>query len=222
MSPLPATAQGCVDGLERRQTLTRLGMLGACAADLRPVSSALAGRQIEEPLSHAVRTALSAAVAGSAPPEPIISSTEERQAHDQWLSACSARLARFQPHPVERQEFLQTLWYEARRAGLSLSLVLGLVQVESGFRKHAVSSAGAMGYMQIMPFWARLIGDGDEGRLFHLQTNLRFGCVILRYLLDREAGDAFMGLGRYNGSRGQAAYPNAVMAAQRQWRQVVD
>ena len=206
----------------RRQALTRLGVIGVCAAGLWPVSPALAGRQIEEPLSHAVRTALSAAVAGSAPPEPIISSTEERQAHDQWLSACSARLARFQPHPVERQEFLQTLWYEARRAGLSLSLVLGLVQVESGFRKHAVSSAGAMGYMQIMPFWARLIGDGDEGRLFHMQTNLRFGCVILRYLLDREAGDAFMGLGRYNGSRGQAAYPNAVMAAQRQWRQVVD
>jgi soluble lytic murein transglycosylase-like protein len=183
---------------------------------------AMGGRQIEEPLSHAVRTALSAAVSGSAPPEPVFSSIDERQAHAQWLATCSARLARFQPHPVERQEFLQTLWYEARRAGLSLSLVLGLVQVESGFRKYAVSSAGALGYMQVMPFWARLIGDGDESRLFHMQTNLRFGCVILRYLLDREGGDAFMGLGRYNGSRGQAAYPNAVMAAQRQWRHGLD
>ncbi|MBD8049384.1 lytic transglycosylase domain-containing protein [Limnohabitans radicicola] len=204
------------------QALTRRLVLATCAAGLWPVSPAMAGRQIEEPLSHAVRTALSAAVAGSAPPALIFTSADERQAHDRWLLACSTRLTSYMPHPVERQEFLQTLWYETRRAGLSLSLVLGLVQVESGFRKHAVSSAGALGYMQIMPFWARLIGDGDAGRLFHMQTNLRFGCVILRYLLDREAGDAFMGLGRYNGSRGQAAYPNAVMAAQRAWRQVVD
>lgn len=206
----------------RRQALACLGLLGSGVAGLWPVLPALAGRQIEEPLSFAVRTALSAAVAGSAPPEPIFTTADERQAHDQWLTLCSGRLARFMPHPVERQEFLQTLWYETRRAGLSLSLVLGLVQVESGFRKYAVSRAGALGYMQIMPFWARLIGDGDEGRLFHMQTNLRFGCVILRYLLDREAGDAFMGLGRYNGSRGQAAYPNAVMAAQRQWWHSVD
>lgn len=189
---------------------------------LWPVGNALAGRQIEEPLSNAVRTALSAAVSGHAPPEPVLHGQQEQQAHAQWLNACSARLARFKPHPVERQEFLQTLWYEARRAGLSLSLVLGLVQVESAFRKYAVSSAGARGYMQVMPFWARTIGDGDESRLFHMQTNLRFGCVILRYLLDRENGDAFMGLGRYNGSRGQAVYPNAVMAAQRLWRQGVD
>ena len=208
----------------RRDALSRLARLGLVTwgTGLWPMRSAVAGRQIEEPLSHAVRTALSAAVAGHAPPEPVFSTTQERQAHVQWLGACSAQLARFTPHPTERQEFLQTLWYEARRAGLSLSLVLGLVQVESGFRKYAVSSAGALGYMQIMPFWARLIGDGDEGRLFHMQTNLRFGCVILRHLLDREQGDAFMGLGRYNGSRGQSAYPNAVMAAQQQWQQGVD
>ena len=206
----------------RRLALARLARLALLAAGAVPALPALAGRQIEEPLSHAVRTALSAAVAGSAPPQPVFGSADERQAHEQWLAASSARLARFKPHPIERQEFLQTLWYEARRAGLSLSLVLGLVQVESGFRKYAVSSAGARGYMQIMPFWARLIGDGDDSRLFHMQTNLRFGCVLLRYLLDREAGDTFMGLGRYNGSRGQAAYPNAVLAAQRQWLHPVD
>lgn len=206
----------------RRLVLAHLGLLGALATGLWPVSFAWAGRQTEEKLSHAVRTALSAAVGGSAPPEPIFTHAEERQAHGAWLQTSSARLARFMPHPVDRQEFLQTLWYESRRAGLSLSLVLGLVQVESGFRKYAVSSAGAMGYMQIMPFWPRLIGDGDVGRLFHMQTNLRFGCVILRHLLDRENGDLFLGLGRYNGSRGQAAYPQAVMAAQRQWLQAVD
>jgi len=94
---------------------------------------------------------------------------------------------------------------------------LGLLQVESGFRKYAVSSAGARGFMQVMPFWSRLIGDGDAAQLFHMQTNLRFGCVILRHYLDRERGDLFMALGRYNGSRGQAPYPNAVLAAARQW-----
>jgi soluble lytic murein transglycosylase-like protein len=95
--------------------------------------------------------------------------------------------------------------------------VLGLVQVESGFRKYAISVAGARGYMQVMPFWARLIGDGDPARLFHMQTNLRFGCVILRHYLEREKGDLFMALGRYNGSRGKPQYPNAVFGASKNW-----
>jgi soluble lytic murein transglycosylase-like protein len=181
-----------------------------------------AGSQIEEPLSHTVRTALSAAVTDAAPPEPVLRTEAEQQAYAQWQVASSQRLSRYKNHPTERQEFLQTLWYEARRAGLSLSLVLGLVQVESAFRKFAISSAGARGYMQVMPFWARTIGDGHEGRLFHMQTNLRFGCVILRHYLDREGGDLFMGLGRYNGSRGQAPYPQAVLAAQQRWRHSVD
>jgi soluble lytic murein transglycosylase-like protein len=114
-------------------------------------------------------------------------------------------------------DFLQTLWYESRRAGLEVPLVLGLIQVESGFRKYAISSVGARGYMQVMPFWTRLIGDGDVARLFHVQTNLRFGCVILRHYLDRERGDLFMALGRYNGSRGKDKYPNLVFGARRQW-----
>ena len=181
-----------------------------------------AGRQIEEPLSDAVRSALSTAVAGAAPPDPVLPTAVHRKDYERWLEHAAVRLARYKAHPVERQEFLQTLWYEARRAGLSLSLVLGLVQVESAFRKFAVSSAGARGYMQVMPFWSRLIGDGDESRLFQMQTNLRFGCVILRHYLDSERGDLFMGLGRYNGSRGQAVYPQAVLTAQRQWQHEVD
>ena len=116
-----------------------------------------------------------------------------------------------------RDEFLLTLWYEVTRAGLEPALVLGLIEVESDFRKYAVSSAGARGYMQVMPFWARTIGDGEAARLFHLQTNLRFGCVILRHYLNLEQGDLFMALGRYNGSRGQPAYPQAVLAARRRW-----
>ena len=105
----------------------------------------------------------------------------------------------------------------AKRAGLEPALVLGLIQVESGFRKYAVAIAGARGYTQVMPFWMRLIGDGDVGRLFHMQTNLRFGCVILRHYLERERGDLYMALGRYNGSRGRPEYPNAVFAARRAW-----
>ncbi|MGI9151112.1 MAG: lytic transglycosylase domain-containing protein [Limnohabitans sp.] len=119
--------------------------------------------------------------------------------------------------PHLRREFLQTVWYESQRAGLEPALVLGLIQVESGFRKFAISSAGARGFMQVMPFWTRVLSDGDARVLFHMQTNLRFGCVILRHYLNLEHGDLFLALGRYNGSRGQAPYPHAVLAAKQGW-----
>ncbi len=178
---------------------------------------ARAGGQLEEPLADSVRTALSSAIANSAPPVPIFASTETRLAYVRWLSAMSDRLYRREKDFNTRIEFLQTVWYEAHRAGLETSLVLGLIQVESAFRKFAVSSVGARGYMQVMPFWSRVIGDGDPGKLFFMQTNLRFGCVILRHYLDREQGDLFMALGRYNGSRGRAEYPNAVFVNQKKW-----
>ncbi|MFM2084391.1 MAG: hypothetical protein RLY95_1209 [Pseudomonadota bacterium] len=179
-----------------------------------------AGSQIEEPLADSARTALSSAVANSAPPEPEFADTASRMVYVRWLGDMSTRLGVLTKQRLDlttRQEFLQTAWYEARRAGLETSLVLGLVQVESAFRKHAVSVVGARGYMQVMPFWSRLIGDGDAGKLFHMQTNLRFGCLILRHYLDREGGDMFMALGRYNGSRGRAEYPTAVLSAKRRW-----
>lgn len=176
-----------------------------------------AGEQIEEPLADSVRTALSAAIANHAPPEPVFSDREARLEYLRWLGAMSERLKRRMPDWPTRRDFLQTAWYESRRAGLDTALVLGLIQVESNFRKFAVSRAGARGYMQVMPFWTRLIGDDDPARLFHMQTNLRFGCVILRHYLDREAGNLFLALGRYNGSRGKAKYPNAVLGAKRQW-----
>ena len=188
------------------------------AAGLALPRWARAGAQVEEPLADAVRTALSAAIAQAAPLEPEFPHTEARLAYLRWLGALSPRLVKRKPEWQERKEFLQTVWYESRRAGLETSLVLGLIQVESGFRKFAVSSVGARGYMQVMPFWSRLIGDGDASRLFHMQTNLRFGCVILRHYLDRERGDLFLALGRYNGSRGLAPYPNAVLGAARQWQ----
>ncbi len=176
-----------------------------------------AGPQVEEPLADSVRSALAAAIAADAPPKPAFADIEQRLAYLRWLGANSERLKRRQSEARTRIEFLEALWYESKRAGLEPALVLGLIQVESGFRKYAVSSAGARGYMQIMPFWARVIGDGDAAKLFHMQTNLRFGCVILRHYLDRERGDLFMALGRYNGSRGRPEYPNAVLASRRLW-----
>jgi soluble lytic murein transglycosylase-like protein len=181
---------------------------------------ALAGAQAEEPLADAVRTALSAAIADAAPPVPTFDDIGEKIAYLHWLGAMSDRLRRQKTELVTRVEFLQTLWYESKRSGLEPALLLGLVQVESNFRKYAISLAGARGYTQVMPFWARLIGDGDAGRLFHMQTNLRFGCVILRHYLERERGDLYLALGRYNGSRGRPEYPNAVFAARRLWEYV--
>jgi soluble lytic murein transglycosylase-like protein len=227
-------------------------------------TAAQAGRQIEEPLADAVRTALSAAVSDSGPPRIEFDQVDERLAYLRWLGATSERLKQRKPEFNVRREFLETVWYESRRAGLDVSLVLALIEVESGFRKYAISSAGARGYMQVMPFWLRLLaprpGDGltipsatpvwpgdlpnptnwaapragrgrapvqpparlsdeDVGRMFHLQTNLRFGCVILRHYLDREQGNLFMALGAYNGSRGQAPYPNMVLGARKRWMQ---
>ena len=178
---------------------------------------ARAGAQLEEPLMDSVRTALSSAIAYGAPPIPDLPSTEARLAYLRWLGQMSHRLARRKTDWTERKEFLQTVWYESRRAGLDTGLVLGLIQVESAFRKFAVSPVGARGYMQVMPFWTRLIGNGDPSSLFHMQTNLRFGCVILRHYLDRENGDLYLALGRYNGSRGQPQYPRAVFGAGRNW-----
>jgi soluble lytic murein transglycosylase-like protein len=180
-------------------------------------SLAWAGGQIEEPLIDSVRTALSSAVQNKAPPIPEFTDTESRLKYLRWLGVMSEKLTKKKPDWEARRDFLQTVWYESRRAGLDVALVLGLIQVESNFRKYAVSIVGARGYMQVMPFWTRSIGDGDAAKLFHMQTNLRFGCVILRHYLGLEKGDVFMALGRYNGSRGKAPYPDAVLGAKRQW-----
>ncbi len=196
-------------GLRRRSLLA----LAAWA----PLVQLRAGAQLEEPLADSVRSALSAAVHNSAPPVPEFSDPSARVHYQAWLADTGKRLASRMPEASVREEFLATLWYEAKRAGLDAALVLAVVQVESAFRKFALSRVGARGFMQVMPFWARLIGDGDPGVLFHTQANLRFGCVILRHYLDRESGDLFMALGRYNGSRGQPQYPDAVLAARSGW-----
>ena len=181
-----------------------------------------AGAQVEEPLADSVRTALSSAINDGAPPKPVFDTIELRLIYLRWLGEMSQRLRRRFADNTGRVDFLQALWYESKRAGLDPALMLGLVQVESGFRRYAISVVGARGYTQVMPFWARLIGDGDPSRLFHMQTNLRFGCVILRHYLNIERGDMYMALGRYNGSRGRPEYPNAVFAVRKAWEYKAD
>ena len=198
-------------------TLRRRALLLSGLGLSSPWRDAQAGAQLEEPLANAVRSALYAAVADSAPPKPSFDNMDQRLKYLRWLGAVSERLKKRNTEHLSRVDFLEAVWYESKRKGLEPALVLGLIQVESGFRKYAISSAGARGYMQVMPFWARTIGDGDASRLFHMQTNLRFGCVILRHYLDIERGDLFLALGRYNGSRGRAEYPSLVFGARKAW-----
>lgn len=168
-----------------------------------------AGAQAYEELSASVRASLQKAVSDQATSVTAFVSNDEAQA---WLTEMSRRLEKRYPNPQERLDLLKTVHYEARRAGLDPQLVLGVIEVESAFRKYAVSTAGAQGYMQVMPFWTREIG-AKEHNLFHLRINLRYGCIILRYYLDMEKGNLFRALGRYNGSLGKAEYPNLVLAA---------
>lgn len=196
--------------------IARLLLVSLGLAALMFSGGARAGQQQYEPLAASVRSALSAALNDRSPPEPRFASVGERV---DWLASMSERLPRrWKPELQQRIEFLKTVRYESARAGLDPQLVLGLIEVESNFRRYAVSSAGARGYMQVMPFWTTLIGDGDAAKLFDLRANLRFGCLILRHYLDIEKGDLFRALGRYNGSLGRPEYPTAVLSAARRWQ----
>ena len=174
-------------------------------------AAALAGAQIYEPLADSVRARLSSMVADKAPASMHFRSATDGQ---RWLAEMDKRLEKRIPDRQQRLELLRTVQYEATRARLDPQLVLGIIEVESGFRKYAVSRAGARGYMQVMPFWISQIGQPGHN-LFHLRTNLAYGCAILRHYLDIEKGDYYRALGRYNGSLGQPQYPNLVLAA---WR----
>lgn len=180
------------------------GMLGVLCLLLS--SLAYAGAQAEEKLSVSVQTALASAIADRSALR-LIGEPAQVQA---WLAEMSSRLASRMPDPEQRREFLTTVQYESSRAGLDPQLVLAVINHESAFRKYAISSASARGYMQVMPFWVRLIGTADHN-LFHLRTNLRYGCVILRHYLDIEKGDVVRALARYNGSLGRFEYPNTVL-----------
>jgi len=189
--------------------------LGLFLGMLLFVASAFAGAQKEEPLSNSVRALMQKSISDSAAPRLVFTSEAEGQ---RWMTEMSRRLKSRMPDQEMREDFLRTVNYEATRAGLDPQLVLALIQVESGFKKYAVSSVGARGFMQVMPFWVRSIGNPDQN-LFHLRLNLRYGCTILRYYLDIEHGDLYRALGRYNGSLGQPQYPNLVVGA---WRKYWD
>jgi len=189
--------------------MTRTGRAAVAFAALLACSAALGGAQKYEPLADSVRATLTSAVSDRAP--PVFQFQRAEDGH-RWVVEMSKRLQRRIPDRARRIGFLKTVQYEATRAGLDPQLVLGVIEVESAFRKYAVSSAGARGYMQVMPFWTQLL-NRPKDNLFHLRTNIRYGCVILRHYLDIENGDYFRALGRYNGSLGQRVYPDKVLHA---------
>ncbi len=174
-------------------------------------SITVAGNQKEEPLANSVKSVMQKSVSDVAAPRLLFDTEQTAQ---QWLQEMSARLTKRMPDTQYREDFLKSVHYEATRAGLDPQLVLGLIQVESGFKKYALSSVGARGYMQVMPFWVKSIG-ANEHNLFDMRLNLRYGCTILRHYLDIERGDYYRALGRYNGSLGKPEYPNLVVGA---WR----
>jgi len=218
---MPSAAKPLPAGRERRRWWARplrWWHVLAFASGVLSAPLGFAGNQKEEALADSVRLALSNAILDARPPTPSFANPSDKSQYDRWHAAMSGRLKRKLPDEMQRREFLETAWYEARRAGLDPGLVLGLIQVESAYRKYAVSIVGARGYMQVMPFWTNVIGDNDRRKLFNMQTNLRYGCAILRMYLDMEGGNLYLALGRYNGSRGRAPYPDAVFANQRIWK----
>ena len=175
---------------------------------LLPLQS-FGGNQVYEPLADSIRVRLSAQVSDRAAPSLHFRSAEDGS---RWIATMEKRLENRIPDRKQRLELLRTVHYEAIRAKLDPQLVLGVIEVESAFRKYAVSRAGARGYMQVMPFWLKQIGQ-PKHNLFHMRTNLAYGCAILRHYVDMEGGDYFRALGRYNGSLGRPEYPRAVLVA---------
>lgn len=179
--------------------------LGSCYIS----AQALASVQKEETLSDDVASVMSRAIRNANPPHLIFPTP---QAGQQWLNTMSQRLTRFVPDEYARKRLLINLQYEATRAGLDAQLILSLIEIESAFRQYAISSTGARGLMQVMPFWKKHIGL-PEHNLFDIRTNLRYGCTILRYYLQIEHGNIRRALARYNGSLGKNNYPNAIFRA---------
>ena len=187
----------------------RLLLAGGAALLLPKYASA--GTQREETLSDDVASVMRNSVNNVNPPRLVFQNPRDGE---RWLSAMSARLARYVPDEAERRRLLTNIQYETVRAGLDTQVVLGQIEVESAFRQYAISGVGARGLMQVMPFWQRYIGTSSHN-LFDIRTNLRYGCTILRYYRDRENGNLTRALARFNGSLGSNTYPNAVYAA---WR----
>ena len=179
-------------------TAVRIGLIGLLAALLLPAS--LSAQQRPDPeLREILRKA-----AGEVETFP------DRFDAEVWLTDMSRRLAKQVSDPEERIEILTLVHYEASRVELPPELILAVIEVESNFDRYAISVAGAIGLMQIMPFWLDEIGRPNDN-LLHIDTNLRYGCTILRFYHDKEKGDLRRALGRYNGSLGKRKYPNKVI-----------
>lgn len=170
--------------------------------------NAYAGAQKEEALSVSIVSALSQQISDSHVELP----DSLRPEFNKWAENKEVVIRRRELNYLEKKDLLESIYYEALRANLSPDLVLALIEVESNFKKYAVSTAGARGFMQVMPFWTTAL-KAPSANLFHLRTNLRFGCTILKHYLDLEKNNLFMALGRYNGSRGKSEYPNLIFAA---------
>src|SRR5882757_310905 len=192
----PASVGGNNERLNGR-TMTRIGgflhhrgaAIGAGFVLVLVPLAASAGAQIEERLAPSVVAGLARSIADN----PVPGDYAYRTDIVPWVAEMSRRLASRVTDERERREFLATVHYEATRAGLDPQLVLAVIHHESGFKKYAISTASARGYMQVMPFWTRQIGSPDHN-LFNLRTNLRYGCVILRHYLDIEGGDYYRAL----------------------------
>lgn len=180
--------------------LTANRIIRGCFLTLLLASGLVLAEQVPDPeLREILRNAVDAA-----------DSFDDRYDAEVWLTDMSTRLAPQVRNPEERMQILTRVHYEASRAELKPELVLAVIEVESNFDRYAVSVAGALGLMQVMPFWRDEIGR-PEDNLIHLHTNLRYGCTILKFYLDKENGDIRRALGRYNGSLGQRKYPNKVI-----------
>lgn len=189
-----------------------------CSLLLFGIGTAQAGYQKEEYLADSVRVLLRQEVSAQMPElRPFGSMTEEQQFY-RWRHVMSSKMSSYLAQPNMRETILNAVDYESRRAGLEPALVLGVMTVESRFQPDAKSPVGARGLMQVMPFWAAHIGDGQAQKLYHIRTNVRFGCVILRHYLDKENGNVVRALARYNGSLGQTKYAYKVLQAAQKWR----
>jgi soluble lytic murein transglycosylase-like protein len=180
--------------------VARIGASALLAALLIPAAAATDGHDRPDP---ELREILRAAASES-------DSFPDRFDAEVWLTDMSRRLERHLSDPEERIDLLTRVHYEASRVDLPPELILAVIEVESNFDRYAISVAGAIGLMQIMPFWLDEIGRPDDN-LLHMETNLRYGCTILRFYYDKENGDLRRALGRYNGSLGKRKYPNKVI-----------
>lgn len=181
--------------------------MAALVAVLAVISRPVFASQQYEPMADHVRLALRTALSAPAAPRPIFESVGHRI---DWMAEMSRRLARRVPDFTERTELIKIIRYEAQRVGIDPQIIFALIEVESNFRADAVSHAGAIGLMQVMPFWTDVLSRGSSRELFEPRVNIRYGCLILRHYLDIEKGNLDRALGRYNGSLGKMTYPNLV------------